>query len=262
VASRYGIMDASPAAAQWRGATMGPKPKSLDAPLSDAETERLSAFLAAIKTPEACDFEAMDGLLAALIVGPEWVSPSEYLPAIFGGELPDENAFADQAQASDILSLIMRHSNVIAASFQREGLYLPWVVEAPGAGRRLAQRWSEGFMRGVHLRDASWARLIRDESELGSIVPMALLAGEVDPKWLAKKASAEKQEDLLMNVAAGLARCWRYFKADRLSAARSIRAAQTVRRSDPKVGRNEPCPCGSGRKYKQCCGKADEPSVH
>jgi len=30
----------------------------------------------------------------------------------------------------------------------------------------------------------------------------------------------------------------------------------TVRRADRKVGRNEPCPCGSGRKYKHCCGKA------
>jgi preprotein translocase subunit SecA len=28
-----------------------------------------------------------------------------------------------------------------------------------------------------------------------------------------------------------------------------------VRREAPKVGRNEPCPCGSGRKYKDCCGK-------
>ncbi|RPJ42461.1 MAG: preprotein translocase subunit SecA, partial [Candidatus Latescibacterota bacterium] len=32
-------------------------------------------------------------------------------------------------------------------------------------------------------------------------------------------------------------------------------AAATVVRSEKKVGRNEPCPCGSGRKYKQCCGK-------
>ena len=31
--------------------------------------------------------------------------------------------------------------------------------------------------------------------------------------------------------------------------------AKTVRRETPKVGRNEPCPCGSGKKYKQCCGK-------
>jgi preprotein translocase subunit SecA len=24
---------------------------------------------------------------------------------------------------------------------------------------------------------------------------------------------------------------------------------------EPKIGRNEPCPCGSGKKYKKCCGK-------
>jgi len=32
-------------------------------------------------------------------------------------------------------------------------------------------------------------------------------------------------------------------------------AAKTIRREAPRVGRNDPCPCGSGRKYKQCCGK-------
>lgn len=30
---------------------------------------------------------------------------------------------------------------------------------------------------------------------------------------------------------------------------------ETVRRTDPKIGRNDPCPCGSGQKYKKCCGK-------
>jgi uncharacterized protein YecA (UPF0149 family) len=29
---------------------------------------------------------------------------------------------------------------------------------------------------------------------------------------------------------------------------------QPVRRAEPKVGRNDPCPCGSGKKYKKCCG--------
>jgi hypothetical protein len=32
------------------------------------------------------------------------------------------------------------------------------------------------------------------------------------------------------------------------------RPAEPVRRKEPKVGRNEPCPCGSGKKYKRCCG--------
>ncbi|MFQ5501329.1 MAG: SEC-C metal-binding domain-containing protein, partial [Phycisphaerae bacterium] len=30
---------------------------------------------------------------------------------------------------------------------------------------------------------------------------------------------------------------------------------ETIRREQPKVGRNQPCPCGSGKKFKQCCGK-------
>ena len=30
---------------------------------------------------------------------------------------------------------------------------------------------------------------------------------------------------------------------------------KTVRRTEKKVGRNDPCPCGSGKKYKNCCGK-------
>lgn len=31
---------------------------------------------------------------------------------------------------------------------------------------------------------------------------------------------------------------------------------ETIKREGPKIGRNDPCPCGSGKKYKQCCGKA------
>ena len=34
-----------------------------------------------------------------------------------------------------------------------------------------------------------------------------------------------------------------------------IRQAQPYTREERKVGRNEPCPCGSGKKYKQCHGK-------
>ena len=38
---------------------------------------------------------------------------------------------------------------------------------------------------------------------------------------------------------------------------RTIRQGPAPRKSTPKVGRNDPCPCGSGKKYKQCClGKA------
>ncbi|WP_428937425.1 SEC-C metal-binding domain-containing protein [Fontivita pretiosa] len=39
------------------------------------------------------------------------------------------------------------------------------------------------------------------------------------------------------------------------AAAQAPAQPQTIRRDTPKVGRNDPCPCGSGKKYKRCCGR-------
>jgi preprotein translocase subunit SecA len=40
-----------------------------------------------------------------------------------------------------------------------------------------------------------------------------------------------------------------------VSEANEVIAKAAPVRMGPKVGRNDPCPCGSGKKYKQCCGK-------
>ena len=49
-------------------------------------------------------------------------------------------------------------------------------------------------------------------------------------------------------------------RARRRAAAAAGRGAQskpqTVRRTEKKIGRNDPCPCGSGKKYKKCHGKS------
>ena len=47
----------------------------------------------------------------------------------------------------------------------------------------------------------------------------------------------------------------------RRRAAPAAPQVQTYRRAKPRVGRNEPCPCGSGKKYKRCCGAAGAPST-
>ena len=36
----------------------------------------------------------------------------------------------------------------------------------------------------------------------------------------------------------------------------AVPKARQIKRDAPKVGRNDPCPCGSGKKYKKCCAKA------
>ena len=40
-----------------------------------------------------------------------------------------------------------------------------------------------------------------------------------------------------------------------LEIVKEYKASKTVRRQSPKIGRNDPCPCGSGKKYKHCCGR-------
>jgi len=44
-------------------------------------------------------------------------------------------------------------------------------------------------------------------------------------------------------------------RQESIVASQAQSANTTIRRSTPKIGRNDPCPCGSGKKYKNCCGR-------
>ena len=62
-------------------------------PLTDAELDRLGAFLKGCKGGRAMNIEQFDGFFAALIAGPETVMPGEYYPEVFGGEMSDACEF-------------------------------------------------------------------------------------------------------------------------------------------------------------------------
>lgn len=51
------------------------------------------------------------------------------------------------------------------------------------------------------------------------------------------------------------ANCWFFIDGHDPQPEESSRPVVTFVRAQPKVGRNEPCPCKSGKKFKQCCGK-------
>jgi uncharacterized protein len=116
--------------------------------------------------------------------------------------------------------------------------------------------WARGFMRGMHMRHDGWAELMDDEERGGCLVPMMMLCHEhdEDPEMLPKPISPEKREDIKAHMAAGLLQAYRYFRAQRRVSASAHRSEP--RHSTSKVGRNDPCPCGSGKKYKKCCGGA------
>lgn len=221
-------------------------------PLTDTELERLAGFLSGVRNPDALTPEGLDGFFCALIAGPDLVLPSEYLPVVWGGELPDENGFRSDAEANELLGLMMRHWNAIIAEYDTQKVYLPR-FDAPDERGVPGRRWAQGFMRGVALRRHGWVELLTDENE-GQLLSIPLVAGDMDPAWPAEPIAAGQAQELEQLMGAGAGRAYRHFAAQRRSAARIERESKTVRREVPKVGRNDPCPCGSGRKFKQCCG--------
>lgn len=76
-----------------------------------------------------------------------------------------------------------------------------------------------------------------------------------DPKMRPGLITPEKREDIIAHMAAELVGAYRYFRRRRKSREHTA-AAPASRRTTAKIGRNDPCPCGSGKKYKKCCGGA------
>jgi uncharacterized protein len=92
-------------------------------PLTDAELDRLGDFLKSCKGGRAMKVEALDGFFSALIAGPETVMPSEYYREVFGGEMSDACEFGSLDETNDILRLMMRHWNTMAATMQKGELH-------------------------------------------------------------------------------------------------------------------------------------------
>ena len=224
-------------------------------PLTDAELDRLGNFLKSCKGGKAMNVEALDGFFAALIAGPETVMPSEYNREVFGGEMSEACEFGSLDEANEILGLVMRHWNIIASTLYRGDVYVPLLLQDEN-GVAHGNDWARGFMCGMHMRHDGWAELMDDEEHGGCLVPIMMLFHEhdEDPEMRPKPISAEQREDVIAHMAAGLVRAYRYFRAQRQVSPGTHRSEPP--RSTPKVGRNDPCPCGSGKKYKRCCGGA------
>lgn len=226
--------------------------------MNDDEYETLSDFLDRFQRREAMNLEMVDGFFAALICGPELVPPSEYLPAIWGGDMEDDDAFANEEEMQRFFDLLMGHWNEIAKTLSSGDVFTPYLVEDE-EGVAHANDWARGFVRGMELRYDDWAELLDDDDYGGWLVPMLALANEHNPDpelqpW-EDPLDPAKRDDLIISLAAGVMAIYRHFAPYRRLAARAERERTTYRRTTPKTGRNEPCPCGSGKKFKQCCGK-------
>jgi len=241
---------------EWRKKHPGQPVKTQ--PLTDAELERLSGVLGRFDNERPMNLEQLDGFFAALICGPDIVAPSEYLSVILGDDMVLEDTINGQRVLQDFLSLLMRHWNVISDTLHSGEVFLPLLLQDEN-GIYNANDWAIGFRRGMEFHKEQWAALLDDEENGGWLVPIFALAHEHDPdpemRSYKEPISAEVRENLIVHAAAGVTGIYRYFEAQRLVDEKLHGCTSTFRRTMPKIGRNDPCPCGSGKKFKHCCGR-------
>jgi uncharacterized protein len=228
----------------------------LQQPLSDQEIETLSRFLdERAVARDGMSFEMLDGYLTAVLSGPDTIMPSEWLPLVWIGDEDGEGetgVFENEAEAQTMLGLVMRHYNRIAGVLAQGGAdFDPWIGEVELEDGELAaygQEWALGYLRGVGLREQDWDELLSDPDWEEDLEAIDLLARGPDDEETGAEVETQEQRDALMETLFGFALdAHDYWLEQRLK-------PPTVRREAPKVGRNDSCPCGSGKKYKQCCG--------
>jgi uncharacterized protein len=227
-------------------------------PLADADFERMTGILQRFGGKRAMNVEELDGFLAALVCSPDNVPKSEYLPHIWGDKMINEDTFVSQPVLQEFLSLVERHRRSIVLTLQSGDVFTPVLLpnekdECPG------NDWANGFLCGMNLGREQWANLLDDDNYGGSLVPILVLAHEHDPdpemRPYKEPISAERREKLIVGLAAGVMQIHRYFRSSDMEQKSSFDLGGNYRRTSAKAGRNDPCPCGSGKKFKHCCGK-------
>lgn len=218
----------------------------LNVPVAGMDLDALDDYLSSDRAPpESMMLSDLDGFLAGIAIGPEPVMPNEWLPVVWGGEEP---AFADADEAQAVLGGMISRYNEILHSIEA-GAFAPIFWTTPD-GTPIAADWAEGFLLAIGLRAEAWEPLLGSKRQSQLVFPILGLCrdenGEpvlgLSPE-LADELAAEAP-DLLPPCVIAIAQFWRARRTRR-----PVKAAA-------KTGPNRPCPCGSGKKFKKCCGRA------
>jgi uncharacterized protein len=193
----------------------------------------------------------LDGYLTGIVVSPDQLRPRDWLGGIWGQREP---AFDSLVQAQTVMAAVMGRYNAIVealdAGFKQieagqPADYRPLFVTASDTPNHdVVRAWVRGFSKAMALAPEGWTSLAEDKHLQTLLTPfigfLEFRDSDFDP--------ADNMDDLLDEAATAIPRA-----AIVLRKIAQFNTERTARRYS-KVGRNDPCPCGSGLKYKRCCG--------
>jgi len=251
------------------------RPWDAQPPLSDAETDELFELMADPSLDDdAMSIDMADGYLTAIAVGPSPVPVHQWLQEIFAQ--PTLPLPHDPVRQQRLLQLLLhRYADIQAAlamnaadlpvdalytplssELQEGNCITPYQLTAEGErkGEWELKYWAGGFRLAV-ANDDDWEPLEADPEGARLLGPMVLYSMGYNPDQPDFQLETEGTElPLSLIVSVYALRDWwrRYWHTQGARPAHS--ATSPTVRDTPKVGRNDPCPCGSGKKFKKCCG--------
>ncbi len=222
---------------------------------------KLAEFLAADARPEGTlNYAELHGFLFSVACSPEPLKPAEWLPLIFNSAAAN---YATTAEDESVTATLMALHDEAHRQVQEQQVALPaFCTPAADAMENFADdaplaHWSRGFLLGHEWLSELWDGYIPDEldEELGSCFIVLSFFAE---QGLAEEYCKEAGDDgvTLETMAESVVDSFDEAAQSYASLGRSIQIALGPRTPfvrDNKTGRNDPCPCGSGKKLKQCC---------
>lgn len=111
-------------------------------------------------------------------------------------------------------------------------------------------------MQGMALCRPDWQPLFDDPAAREALRPIYLLgADDVTEEEEGLTRWPDQREALTKQIPASIGVIYRFWLPYR-EALHQRTVPTTLERHHPKIGCNDPCPCGSGKKFKNCCGAA------
>ena len=214
-------------------------------PSSDDIFEVIDYYLTQYGHDESIlDTSELDGFFTALACAPNTIMPSRWMPAIWGGEelAPEWQTKKELEDFTRAVFTLYNHVMHCLNEDDFQALFLERNID--DKTHTMVDEWCHGYLRGFNL----WGPLSATDAALVEqhIQPIKLFATENGFNKLDSMSEAEvvAQQQL---IEPAVRRLFQYFLQQR------TQASKPVTREAPKVGRNDPCPCGSGKKYKKCC---------
>ncbi len=209
--------------------------------------EKLNESLLSNEVPDGGTkmLSELDGFLTAVAIGPESIPPSEWLPCIWGDKAPESWSKEQVKIAVDLI--LGRYNQIITELRDDPDSYQP-VFWSNEHGQFIVDDWVAGFTDGMALRPEGWRALLKSREHRDYIAPIAVHFTDAQGNRPLKPEESENVKALIEQAAelipTGVIGIDRFFK-------------QTRRffMGGTKLGRNDPCWCGSGKKFKKCCGR-------